>query len=160
MINHDLLEELKCCVKNIDKVFPRKEKTQYNHKQQTVIISSNDWNFLFELFTRQNIDLPNDFSVGLQWKWPERTIMLCRYNWDHGEHRNKLENKIINWYHIHQYNRSYKEAWLWDDSYAEETKIYNTFLQALLEVFRNYNIVNYSEFFKELPVTWSLFDIS
>jgi len=157
MIDNVLLTELKSCKKLVQKLKPNKEKTQYNHKQQTILIDSDNRKYSFEIFTRQNLDLPNDFSVWLLWKWPERAILLCRYNWDHGGHRNKLENEMIGWYHMHQYNKKYKDAWLNDDAYAEATNIYKTFPQALFTLFKDYHIENYSDYFPELPSEKSLF---
>lgn len=147
MITEKLLQELKSCDKYIEKLVPAKEKTQNNHKQQTVVIYSSDKKFYFEIFIRRNIDLPNDFSIWLQWKWSEWTKTLCRYNGDHWWHRNKLDKTFIRWFHKHKYNIEYKENWLSDDAYAEEIKEYSSFQEAIGCLCKDYSINNYSTYF-------------
>lgn len=106
-----------------------------------------DSKHLFEIFTRQNIGIINNFSAWLIYKWDLWSTYLCRYNWDYWCHKNRISWEIVKWHHKHIYNSDYVNNWLNDDSYAEETDSYNTLNQALLELFKDYNIINYRDFF-------------
>lgn len=149
-LDKELLEELKQCEKHISKLVPLKEKSQNNHKQQTAYICSVDEIHTFQLFTRQNQDLPNSFSAGLIRKGAEGWVYLCRYNGKHWPHRNKLTWENIVWFHKHTYNIEYIEAWLGDDAYAEVTNDYNNLKDAISQVCKDFNITNYEKFF-EIP---------
>lgn len=154
ILDEGLLNTLKTCPKSVDKIEPREEKSQHNHKQQTIKVS---WGgFLFEIYTRKNEDLPFNFSAGLLWKSPEWTVCLCRYNGDHGSHRNP-DKTIVERYHKHQYRIIDKEAWLGDDVYAEETTQYNSLETAVYQLCLDYNI-DYWDKIPYLPQRWNLFD--
>lgn len=154
-LDKELLEQLIACKKQVDKVEPLQEKSQYNHKQQTIKVS---WGwYLFEIFTRRNEDLPTNFSVWLIRKWPEENVYLCRYNWDHWLHRNP-NGEIIKWFHKHIYNIEAKEQWLSDDAYAEVSNEYASLEQALMQICKKYNIDYNGKLDGIIPPQWSLFD--
>lgn len=154
-LDKSLLDELISCKKQVDKVEPLQEKSQYNHKQQTIKVS---WGwYLFEIFTRRNEDLPMNFSVWLIRKWPEQNIILCRYNWNHWEHRNP-DWSIIRWFHKHLYDTESKEKWFADDAYAEESSEYTSLEQALFQLCKKYNIDSNWKLDDIMPPQWSLFD--
>lgn len=148
-LTKDLLEELKTCNKFIENVKPKTSKQQYNHKQQKISLFDNAHKYYFEIFMRQNIDLLQDFSVWLKYKGQEWEVILCRYNGDHGEHRNKLDGYKIRWFHKHTYNMEYVQEWLSDDAFATATNDYQSIEEALLQVFKDYNIQNYQDFFPD-----------
>nr|DAQ64248.1 MAG TPA: hypothetical protein [Caudoviricetes sp.] len=39
ILDEELLNMLKTCPKSVDKIEPREEKSQHNHKQQTIKVS-------------------------------------------------------------------------------------------------------------------------
>lgn len=152
-IDRALLDELISCKKQIDKVEPRQEKSQNNHRQQIMKVS---WGwYFFEIFTRRNEDLPMNFSVWLIWKWPEQNIYLCRYNWDHWEHRNPDGHKIRG-FHKHFYNIKKGED-IPDDAYAIECNDYSTLEQALYQLCKDYNI-DYKDKLDDKIQPWALFN--
>lgn len=156
ILEDSLLSELINCKKIIEWVEPRQEKSQYNHKQQIIKVSW--WWYSFEIFTRRNEDLPMNFSVWLIRKWPEQNVILCRYNWNHWEHRNP-DWIIIHWCHKHQYNLASKEQWFADDAFAESTNQYETLEQALFQLMKDYNIYDENWKLENIPQRWNLFDI-
>jgi len=154
ILEKSLLDTLISCKKRVDKVEPREQKSQWNHKQQTIKISW--WGYFFELYTRKNMDLLFNFSAWLLWKWPEWTVCLCRYNWNHWGHKNPDGQQVLG-YHKHIYRIEDKEAWLNDDAYAEQTDQYDSLEKAIYQLCIDYNI-DYGDKLPYLPQKWTLFD--
>lgn len=85
-------------------------------------------------------------------------MILCRYNWNHWEHRNP-DWTLIHWCHKHQYNLDSKEQWCADDAFAESTNQYETLEQALFQLMKDYNIYDENWKLENIPQRWNLFDI-
>ena len=130
ILEKSLLDTLISCKKRVDKVEPREQKSQWNHKQQTIKISW--WGYFFELYTRKNMDLLFNFSAWLLWKWPEWTVCLCRDNWNHWGHKNPDGQQVLG-YHKHIYRK------------------------AIYQLCIDYNI-DYGDKLPYLPQKWTLFD--
>ena len=127
-----------------------KDKNKGSHLSASFILFSQDKNYMFEVFMRQNNHIPESFSIGIKIKTDEWSIGLFRYNWAHWEHRNKIWNEKINWAHIHSYDSDYINAGMEYDSYAEETIEYVSFQEAQLKFFEDMNIENYRDHFEEI----------
>lgn len=81
----------------------------------------------FELYTRQNLMDPENYSCGLIYKHPSGAhITLARYNGSNHEHRNPLENgELIRFKcHIHWATQRYIELGDKAEKYAETTERY------------------------------------
>lgn len=106
-------------------------RVQYNYK----VVSENDKELRFELFTRQNSreGMEDDFSCGLSWLAPNgESLILCRYNGSSHTHSNRLENEALGYvYHIHKSTERYIRANRKPEGFAEETDKYYTLLGAL-----------------------------
>jgi hypothetical protein len=147
-LSEETLAMLKTCNKMIIRLEPRKQKSQDNQKRQTILIISEDGGHQFEIFTRQNTDILINFTAWLIYKAPDNmTHILCRYNGDHWEHRNKMSGEIIRGFHKHLYKTEYVENGLADDWYAEFTDVYDTLTEAIQKVCIDYNINNFEQYF-------------
>lgn len=88
----------------------------------------------FCIRVRQNDLNPLDFSVILMCQVPKRNLWfrLRRYNGLHpSRHRNRLEDKWISGFHVHDATQRYQERDMDEDGFAEPTKRFANFQGAL-----------------------------
>ena len=98
------IESLINCPKVIreDKFQKIKFVEKDGHRKFDLDVESQVGDCAFELFCRQAIDDPMDFSVGLIVNFQDGSNMrLMRCNGLHGGHRNKLERNRVTGKHIH-----------------------------------------------------------
>ncbi|HBR57310.1 MAG TPA: hypothetical protein DEA22_07555 [Blastocatellia bacterium] len=104
---------------------------QYNYK----VLSLDDKNLVFTLYTRQNLrpGMEADFSCGLSWLAPNgQNLTLIRYNGPSHPHRNKMEGSRLNKEsHIHLATERYIGANIKPEGFAEPTERYSTLNGAL-----------------------------
>jgi hypothetical protein len=86
------IKKLILCPKMITDALPRKgmisDKKSNIVKRKNLKIISQDGQYHFEIFMRQNTLLIEQFSIGLQFKSDERSIgnlTLIRFNGEHGQ---------------------------------------------------------------------------
>lgn len=113
-------------------------------------MSTTDEKFHFQVFTRVNIDLPENFSVGLVWRNNGNDIILLRYNGDHGEHINFLTKERFRGCHIHKFKAELYEQQMKGENHAEPTTGYTTLDEALLNFCNDLKISNFSDYFPNL----------
>lgn len=146
MLSNIDIEVLLKTKKTILQVKP-KDKSHYNHKETEITLEDENSN-IFNIFVRENIDLPERFSVWLIWYDQEskQQFLLRRYNGSHWEHTNKHSKEIIKGNHIHYYE--------YDDlqtTYAKKADDYQSVMEALKAMFEDIHTTNYQskEFFPE-----------
>ena len=127
-----------------------KEKNRWSHQELWFIAFSQDHQYIFEVFMRQNAHLPERFSIGISWKTDEWSVWLFRYNGTHAPHRNRLTWEEVTWPHIHSYNTEYINAGLEYDAYAQETDLYISYEEAQLQFFKAMNVINYADYFPNI----------
>lgn len=93
----------------------------------------------FYVGIRENKLNPTDFSVIFGVKINGKIFKLKRYNGDHGEHTNKLNNEKINGFHIHKATKIYQENGFEEEGYAEKTTRYNEWRTALKVLYKDNN---------------------
>lgn len=97
----------------------------------------------FEIYTRQNLIDPENYSCGLIYKHPGGTdITLARYNGSNHEHRNPLEGgELIRFKcHIHRATQRYIELGDKAEKYAETTDRYTDLAGAIRCLLLDWNI--------------------
>ncbi len=96
----------------------------------------------FNLYTRQNVNLLDDFSCGISWNMPSGEVLtFTRYNGPSHNHPNQIEKEKLGYNcHIHKANEKYILAGKKPDGFAEVTKKYETLKGALHCLVRDCNI--------------------
>jgi hypothetical protein len=133
-----------------EKQLPQNFKQQINLKQRTgtqfkvcddVFVQSNKGRkFLIKI--RTNIINKSDFSIILMHVDDlGMRYILRRYNGSH-QHKNKIENTIINGFHIHQATERYQIFSDRIEGYAEPTGEYTSWGDALLLMLTECNFKN------------------
>lgn len=104
----------------------------------------------FNVFTRQNIEFVENFSIGLHCKTSAhpRGITLVRYNGPHGESSRDPDGHYAS-PHIHRITQaeSAKGSVEPPEKHRELTDRYDTFEEALLVFFSDIGVSNYAEYF-------------
>ncbi|MCC7307593.1 MAG: hypothetical protein IT173_08505 [Acidobacteria bacterium] len=104
---------------------------QFNYK----VISSDDADLEFSLYTRQNLraGMEDDFSCGVSWLAPNGEVLtLARYNGSSHPHRNQIEGNVLSCEsHIHTATERYIRANKKAEGFAVPTDRYRTLKGAL-----------------------------
>lgn len=90
----------------------------------------------FEVFTRQHVRFPENFTVGLRYRSPSgASYRLLRANGLHpGGHTNHIEGDSFTGFHVHRATERYQRAGYVEDAYAEESGAYSSLPQAIQHV--------------------------
>jgi hypothetical protein len=104
----------------------------------------------FTVFIREHISLVEIFSVGLVYLPDDATsIILARYNGDHGEHLNKLTGEVITGFYIHTISVEAMASGLRGENTASQTTKYASASQALINLCEDVKITNYRDYFAD-----------
>lgn len=87
----------------------------------------------FRLIVRQSTFDPLDFSVILGYELPEstRVFRLRRHNGNSHDHPNRLEQAVVQGFHVHLATERYQLAGYEEDGYAETTNSYSDLAGAI-----------------------------
>jgi hypothetical protein len=109
------------------RIVPKGQHQQINYQ----LVGADDE--LFNLYCRQNVNDPDDFSCGLSWDTPSGEVLtLVRYNGSSHPHTNQIEGQKLDFVcHIHRATKPYIDAGKKPEGYAEATTIYQTLNGAL-----------------------------
>jgi len=147
------IKKLILCPKMITDALPRKgmisDKKSSIIKRKNLKLISQDGQYHFEIFMRQNTLLIEQFSIGLQFKSDERSIgniILIRFNGEHGQSDWSKDNHYSA-FHIHRITQELLEKGIFEPKETEITSRYCSFDGALNEFLRYVNILNISEYF-------------
>jgi hypothetical protein len=134
---------------------PKDFKDENQHYRKDFDVLSADGQRKFSVFLRKNKTFQENFSIGLRYYLPEGgNLILIRLNGNHGQViNNPLRPSPHFGYHIHQMTSDAIERGLSDPEFAEETKEYASFEQALSYFCKRVNIKNAVEFFPALAQT-------
>lgn len=150
-LTDEFVDSLLNCEKEIIAAPKPKDKSNYGHKETAVQLRSTNNDYLFSVFVRVNIELIENFSIGLVYhRDKESNIILIRYNGDHGPHKNVLTQEMIEGFHIHKFQIEAYEKGIRGENTAKITTTYSNLNEALLSFFRDLNVKNYSQYFPEL----------
>lgn len=152
ILSNEFIKELLLCNKKICLPPSPKKKSNGQHKETGIEVESTDGKYKFSVFIREHTELLEFFSVGLTF-WPDgsSSIIIARYNGNHGKHRNILTKEILQGgCHIHQYREDVVKAGINCDNYAELTDKYSTVSQATRVFFEDLKIINFTDYFPEL----------
>ena len=104
-------------------------KDKEGHRQRNIEVKTDDPEYSFQIFERQNKLNLLDFSVGLYLKFANSNekIVLIRCNGSSHSHPNKIENEFIKRnFHIHMATERYMRLGINKaESYAVEAKEYS-----------------------------------
>ena len=96
-----------------------------------------------KMVIRQNTDRTDNFSIILVYKDPVMgDVPILRFNGNHGNHKNRIENEIIRGPHIHIMTERYQRHTTHPDGYAERTDLYRNIKEALESFMERANINN------------------
>jgi len=149
-ITPELIQELLECEKKIFGDPSPKNKTNGQHRQTDFLLESLDKKHKFMVFIREHISLVEIFSVGLIYMPDEATsIVITRYNGNHGEHLNKLTGELITGFHIHAFSLEAVSHGLKGENTANQTNKYASASQALINLCEDVKITNYRDYFAD-----------
>jgi hypothetical protein len=134
------------------KTFTLTKKNQVKYRESDIDLIDNQ-NRKYKMIMRKNTEDINDFTVILRFFHQQEGAWrtLTRYNGYHGIHTNVLEDEEIDGFHIHKITEKYQEANQKDDGFAEITKSYNTFDDALKAFLKDNNI---GQIWYNQPFSW------
>ncbi len=113
-------------------------------------LTSRDGDHYFHAFFRQSEEFPEDFSVGLDYlpRDGSGSVCLVRCNGPHGEHVNSIDDPSPHHdFHIHFARQENIEAGLRAEKYAENTKEFGTFQDAIRYFLQYCNIEDAERYF-------------
>lgn len=134
----DLIGERKVLQRDwLSRLDPR-PKAHAFHLERELTVSGVNGN-QFKLFVRQNIHVPNGFTVGLRWVAGDGTqVVLRRYNGNNHQHTNHLEKRqgqvecsFRFRFHIHIATQRYQENNLPIEGFAVISSDYSTINAAM-----------------------------
>ncbi len=129
-----------------------KEKRKGKHLQKNFeIVAKSDENIRFEIFTRQNLEIVEDFSCGLKWLAPGgEDMILVRYNGSSHPHPNKIEKNRLDFVnHIHRTTERYLQMGR-PDGFAELSDKYSNMTGALKCLSQECNVEGIGDLQEEL----------
>lgn len=103
----------------------------------------------FSVFLRKNVELTEQFSIGLQYKTKikdQGAIVLLRYNGMHGTYNYSKDGHFGN-FHIHRISEDLVGKGIYEPKDIELTTAYNTFDQATMIFLNEINIQNIRDYF-------------
>ena len=102
------------------------------HKERELDVKGSEGSD-FRLILRQSFFNPLDFLIILGYRPANSNqfLRLRRYNGKSHEHTNPIEGDIFYDFHIHQATERYQELGAREDTYAEPTKRFSDFNQAV-----------------------------
>lgn len=154
VLTEELLKHLLLCKKKIVAKPNPNRKSNLQHKETEMSITSIDGLYNFSVRIREHSTFFEKFSIILLFI-PSNDVsqIILRYNGDHGEHTNRLVGDRIHCPHIHRYNFDYIEAGLDPMKYAIPTNKYSSTDEALELFFKDLNVVNYLDYYPHLSQT-------
>lgn len=128
-ITKEQLDNLIKCQKVITRP-PKKHMVEQNQcRRNDFFAHSAELNATFHIFMRQNLILPEDFSVGLQWQTHDYgNIIILRCNGPHGGNRSLPLHFVP---HIHRLNISLAQTDHFRENDTCKTESYSTFEGAI-----------------------------
>lgn len=123
-----------------------KSREQRKSVQAAYSVASAAGSSRFELYTRQSLIDPENYSCGLIYKHPSGSdITLARYNGSNHEHRNPLEGgELIRFKcHIHRATQRYIELGDKAEKFAETTDRYTDLEGAVRCLLVDWNITGF-----------------
>ena len=134
-LTDEKIAELLNCPKRLTNPNARSKKKDGHEQVNYKIISSDNSENQFELYTRQNLkeEMEDDFSCGLSWIAPNgETMTLKRYNGPNHNHPNYLEKEKLGYNcHVHLATEKYIKANRKAEGYAEVSSRYKTLKGAI-----------------------------
>lgn len=145
----DKIDSLIKCPKIITKPPKKNMILHEGHYRNHMELESKDGQHKFFVFMRKNEMFEENFSIGLEYLSPDGTrLCLVRFNGPHGEHINDFDfdNPHLN-YHIHIAKEENIIKGLKPEKYAEVTRKFATFDEALLYFLDFCNITDKDKYF-------------
>lgn len=121
------------------------------YKQSSLALESDDGQYKFNIFINEHLQLLEIFSIGLVYLHDESgSVIVLRYNGDHGMHKNQLTGESFSGFHIHKLTEEALKAGIKGENYAEQTTKYASVREALRVFFTDIHTINTFDFFPEL----------
>ena len=124
--------------KTLPNEFKPKFKVKNNQNVFEIDIQGKVGN-IFRIIIRQNQINPLNFSVIFGVVLDGKLFRLKRYNGDSHEHTNKIEGNEMEGFHIHTATQRYQERGYQPEGYAEPSKKYSDWQNALKTMLRENN---------------------
>lgn len=150
MFDEAFLNELITCPKLI--VLPQQKdfKTENKSKKNDIKLISEDKQYSFSVFIRQNTEFTENFSIGLSYiDTTGKEFKLIRFNGNHGENKNRTDHPHFH-YHIHTISIENLNNGSTELSDVSITDKYAAFEDALLYFFDFTNIREWQKYFPSI----------
>ena len=128
--SQDEIDELLACRKKTTEPPKRGMRTELGSHRNEAIVESEDGRHRFRVFIRQNVDFPENFSIGLEYQAKEEPGSFCmlRCNGPHGPHKLWPHHAQ---FHIHKAMAGNLQEGYRAEAFAEITPAYASFEEAL-----------------------------
>lgn len=121
----EFIKEEKLLPKNFKPNFRLRNNQNFFEKE---IIGKNGNKY--KIIIRQSIFNPLDFSIIFGVMINGILFRLKRYNGDSHDHTNKIENEVLEGFHIHMATERYQENGFREEGYAKKSQKYNDWQSA------------------------------
>ena len=153
--NQTEVEALISCPKEVSEAPKREMKLDGAQKRNTAkLVALDGTNGEFTIFMRQNVDFPENFSIGLAYSPRDgrETITLLRCNGKHGDFNSNFDPQHPHWdFHVHRASDKAIEAGFAPEKFAIKTTEYASFEEALQVFVKQVNL-NLKDAQKYFPV--------
>lgn len=143
------IADLISCPKKV-KTPPKQNMTlERGNYRNDMILSSQDESLEFKVFIRKNVDFPENFSIGLEYRpHDESGFCLLRCNGPHGTFEGTPETDRWHfYYHLHKAKPANLQAGARAERGGELTKEYASFEDALPYFLKLINVQEYRKYF-------------
>ena len=130
----DFINEKKILSKDFHPVF----KDKLGHKVFEKEVLGEEGN-TYKIIIRQSKINPLDFSVIFGIVIEGQIFRIRRYNGDSHDHTNKIEEELIEGFHIHKATQRYQERGFREEGFAEKSTRYSDWSTALKVMLRENN---------------------
>lgn len=138
------LDGLISCLKGISEAPKREMKLDGAQMRNAAkLIALNETKGEFTIFMRQNVDFPENFSIGLAYSPHDgrEAITLLRCNGKHGDYNGTFDPDHPHWdFHIHKANEESIEAGYAPEKFATKTTEYASFEEAIQTFVKEINL--------------------
>lgn len=159
-LSDDFIAELIACEKHIVGTSTKSLAVRQGNKRRSLTLRASSDDHRFEVFMRQLIALPEEYSVGLVYRtrYAHDPIVLLRFNGDHGYHKNP-DRSVISGQHIHRATAAILKVGGKPEAFAEGTTKFGSFEEAQIHMFKTANVVGWEALYPEL-LRIPLFDLA
>lgn len=147
------IDELIGCAKVVAEPPKRDLREDRGHYRNDMRLRSSDGQLDFRVFMRRNVDLPENFSVGLAYLPKDGTgeVPLLRCNGPHGGYNAAFDAAHPHWdFHVHRASAEMIEAGQRPEKAAEVNKDFASYEEAVQYFLRTTNVTDARTYFADI----------